>query len=715
MSKRQARGDPRVQHGESTMSDQVPANMQSAIPIQCVLNPVSIQTFAIGYVTRSIEKGYAASASQPFNPYFAFVYLCELLNQFANGGTPLVQKMPYAILAFGRAISPKTCALGQGRAAYSFLNVSAVVPPKIVTIGYAPYGFVWNLNNVPSPAPLINGFPLSDSSPFPGYDAALGQAAFAEMNLFLAQRFATAEAYRQVSLDGVTELDHDTSTFAYLQNQVGLGTAGVGSAGFSCESGLETPIWRPWLSVFNVITNPGNKGNRAGNLIQRTAGDGTWIGATIADPFGEKHWGHKRVTKFHAVDFLEFQEVVAMWVAQMQQAFVDTESLQADPSSLKCPLTLQEVGLLLRNVLMTCFKETQTGAQGLYPIVPASGSSVEFVPFVSSATTCPIEGVDMVLPNKLIENMRALTWSKINVNSPTDIDTWCPVLGQYFEKVLDPTLYTYTTTPTDSPPVVYPSFTDGSALYEVEIRGLKGEKRTNIIAEEALSFVDGSGSSGLVAINNPKRLKELATMWNDWFNGRGLATYSRQTGFLGTDKGINILYSGNMTRHFVDLPPDSKQSSRNVPDIRLRTRKWQKVQDSPFATQLAVADTSQSTIFCAPYEQIQSNWILPVMKTESSATASTLLPRWQSFMQETFLMNLSSGSDGILMSDQHSSYASSMVKGRFASSDDNEDFMRECARTGRGGILSGLAAAIGGALFPKAAGTINAIASVIPF
>jgi len=403
--------------------------------------------------------------------------------------------------------------------------------------------------------------------------------------------------------------------------------------------------------------------------------------------------------------------VLANWIRGIQQAALEGEGeSQLPPERLQCPLTLQEVGMLLRNVFMTAFKDTQAAAQGIYPIIPSGGSANEFVPFVSSATTCLLDTIDMTLPTLFVENIRACTYSETEGVSPTDLATWCPVVGQYYNDALDQDDYFYSFGEAN-----FPSFAATAGLWELHTPGLKGQETIKMMAEEALSYVDGSGTSGLVAINNPARLKDLVMQWNDWFNTVGVASYSRKTTTLGTDKGIRVCYTAATTRHWIVPPEPLQQVKRRIVDVRMEKKKWQNVKASPNSQKLAVADTFQSAPLTSVYEQILSIWIMPVNKVQTTATVSTTVQKIRALYHETHLINLSSGEDGIPMSQMLASYASKMVKGKLAPPDDIEQFLTDCAARGRGGVLSSLVASFAGALVPQLKGVADGIASALPF
>jgi len=727
-TRKQARGDPRmgqrVQHSEVGV-----LTSQKSVAIQAALEANSIWGWSKGYVVRALERGYAASASIPQNPYWAYVYLSKILAQFAAGGIPAVAKLPYVVLAFGRALSPKSAGLDLGKASFAFTTLAAGNPLSQQVIGFAPYGFQWTLGYVPTVPVPINGFPLLSFAGLGAPTDDQAQAAFAEMNLFLTNSDTGNPAYRSVALNEKTRLDNDVSTFTFLTSAVGYGSGGSGTSGFGGVAALEVPIFRPFLAAFNQYNFTDDTNNRWSNLNVPIAGDSLFVGASMSSLIHEKDWGFKRYPKFHAVDFLEFGEVLAMWVQAIQQAAMNdptgqwaaTEATPAQTiASYQCPLTLQEMFLLLRNVMMTAFKDTQAGVQGLGPYLPSSGTDNQFVPFGVSAGTCLLTPIDMKLPRAFVENIRALVY-RITHRSATDLEYFIPVLGQYAMDVIVSAPFTYTGAPSGGAPITTPSFASG-ALFKKKVFDEKTETWSyKPMVEDAISLVDGSCTAGFVALNNPEQLKALVMMWNKWLGEKNLTSYSSALTTFGTDPGVNILYSGNMTRHWTVPAPDMvlANKEKRFVDVRLERREYAQVMLSNYASRLAVADTSQTPFIAAAYEQFQNTWILPLIENEfdnsTNVQNSTIVPRWQSLMRETHLQNFSSGTDGQSLSQLHQSYANKMTKGKQDQLNDWDKFFDQCETTGDSGILSGLVGGALSALFPKAAGVINAVANVVPF
>jgi len=260
----------------------------------------------------------------------------------------------------------------------------------------------------------------------------------------------------------------------------------------------------------------------------------------------------------------------------------------------------------------------------------------------------------------------------------------------------------------------------------------------SLIAEVAINLVDGSSTAGMVAINDPSMLRVLAGNWDNWLKSKGLTTYSMTVGPFAAELGINVLFSGACTRHWIgesdstsSVKPvrkvlsrgNSLTSAERVPprvlprefSTRFTQQRHKAILASPYASRLAVADTFQSAPLTEPYNQVMSTWILPTIENEAlGEDNSTLVPRWQALMKETYLVNDSTGFDGESLSDIHYHYAQKMLKSRMSPDDTWDNFFIEMAKLGRGGILSSLVASAVGSFFPQIAPIANTVASILP-
>jgi len=297
-----------------------------------------------------------------------------------------------------------------------------------------------------------------------------------------------------------------------------------------------------------------------------------------------------------------------------------------------------------------------------------------------------------------------------------------PVLGQYQQDELDSSDYIVTIQVAGEPFTVQ-AFKDPSSIWEEVTRNDKGVEVVKLLAETPISLIDGATSTALLMINNPKQLKLLATMWNDWLKGSGVASFTVATGTLSTEFGITLLASLGMTRIWlasnqsIRHPSERRVSVKgNVRDARQRVSRNKALFSTPYAARQAIADLSQGPLLDAPYNEVLQTWILPVIIDEAinGTTQSTILQRYQSAMDETHLTSKTSGNDGVTMSSLHASYAAKMTKAKLAEQDDWTAFFKLMAAKGRGGIMSGMVASLLGSAFPSIAGVANMVADIIP-
>jgi len=691
-----------------------------------------------GYISKAFERGYGGFASSQYSPYYALVYMTNLLINYASDQTIPVTQLPYWLLCLGHAISPKSVPFGHGLASYKMKVTDTVpyIPSVNAAIGYQTYGYLWTAGW--TSGSTINGFPVI-STAGAAYTDALGASAFQELCQFMAtntSKTSMARVNQLVPSTISTPFKTDVSSYAIFSQAEGLGATGFGG-GLYGQLQLEVPIRHPILSLVSCGSDSQfvRLPTRNFNWATPIAGDPCSLGAIMSSVLSTPELSMKRNIRFKSVDFLEFLDVVAQWVSQIVQAyFNDKDNLITATSAATavCPLTLQEVGLLLRNTIMSAFKQSQAAAQGVYPFSPTAGTDNEFVPFVNSITTCPLNMLDMQLPRPLIENIRALAARHLKYPASShDILWYFPVLGQYCLDVLSSSSYVATWNDAGVPTTVN-VFTSGAIFAKLETDSKGNEVRIPMVESE-ISFIDGSSGTSLVFINDPEQLKIKAAMWNQWIKTSGLESYSTSLGTVGTENGINVLCSISTTRIWADLATDisrdgradrrlerarsMSKSSSVVIDTRMEQPRYRPLVSTPYASRKAIIDVSQGEILSAPYEQVLATWILPIDDDEVvvNTSNSLVVQRWQFIMEEPHSQARTSSDSGVPLSDLHSVYASKMVKGKLAEKADWSQFFDEMEKLGRGGILTGLVAGLVGKAVPALSDVAQQISNALPF
>jgi len=720
-------------------------NQLKTITIDKAFSVDNLVYLTIGYVSKALERGFAAGASTANVPADALQFMVNLLANYVQGQVVPVTELPYWLLCLGHALSPKSAPFGQGFVSYKFA-ISGTLPysipdPPTFPIGFALYRSMYPLGG-PGGTP-IDGFPVVGPW-LADYTDQVGASAFQELCQFMATNSQGKQKRnaRMVPSSTMTPFISDVSAWGVFALAEGTGSTGQGG-GIYGQVQLEVPILHPLLSLSSCgsdsffVALP----TRNFNWAVPISGDPTLLGAMMSSTLSIRELSAKRHFRLKPIDFLEFGDVVAQWVQQMVQACINKSATlgygSSDSSTVVpgflCPLTLQEMLLILRNTIMGAFKESQAAVQGILPFLPATGTDSEFTSYVASATTCAIDTLDMHLPTPIIENIRALVARMVKFPaSKHDIVWYLPILGQYFADALSSADYTVDYLVAGVPTSV--SVFNAGALWERTDISAKGEVTKVRLTETPISLIDGAAATQLVFINDPQNLKILVTMWNKWFNGSGVSAFSVAASQLGTEKGINVLCSIAMTRIWNSVggqrhrdTPSSKRGivaekqgswgrkAGKIVDLRLQKNSMRSTMATVYALRNAVIDTSQGEILSAPYEQVQATWILPIDDDEAVlGEQSTDIQRWQFIMEEVCSKARSSGESGITLASLHTVYASKMVRSDLAPSDDWSNFFAEMSRLGRGGILSGLVAGFVGAAFPALGGIANTIASALP-
>jgi hypothetical protein len=718
---RERRFDPRLVATDTNNQVVALSTSISNVDFEGFLGASNMADFATGWLTTALSKAALAFTNDPYALFQAYGYVTRLLERAANGQQFSSFNVPFWLRNVLQALQPKSVPFFGGKATYLYTSVeTAPDMPQLQPLGPTVWGYSlnWALPNVA--APFINGFPVCNVWAPPAYDEVAGSAAFQRIcQLMLDSQKDTGTL---VPVNSPTVFLKDPSAFAPCQPIMGYG-ASVSSTGYSgprfahrIES--ETPCFSPILAG---LVNLSAFVNRYPVHNHTFGGDPIFGSNMMSHVLEAKEMHFKRQPIFKIVDFFMFYEVVASWVEGVQKASVkEFVNAQGNGAQFQCPLTLQEVGILLRNVMMGAFKNTQSGVQGLGPLIPTTPNDNVYCALQAGIGTQYISPTDMKLPVFLIENIRALVFRKnypARSGSEGDPQYWIPILGKRVDDTLSHADYSYTIE--SDPPVTYSSFASPASVYEVD--GPKGT--TKVQVETPIDFIDGNSSSGYLAINDGDRLSQLVAMWNEWVNL--IASHSTQIGSFGTELGISILTSICMTRHVNEITVGEKSGSRQLArkqDVRLKSHGLSR---GNYLQMQAVLDSSAGVILSAPYEKILSLWILPVnlVRFQSSPTVqSTQLQRVQGNVHEPYGNPRVSGEDqGVIMADLLEKYASAMVKGQFAAQDDISQFLSECAAKGRGGILSallgGVAKTIAGAVGapPGVSGVIDSISGALPF
>lgn len=661
-------------------------NQQAAIIIDRAYDGYSAALTAFGYVCSALPRGYLANANGASDAYFACQYIADILNNGALGAEPLAQKLPYWLLAMSRAVSPKTVAIANGYVAYKWSGSGILVPPGGFPLN--PSGSAGTRLVTPTNT-LLWGFP-GGALPV-GYTEQLGKQAFLTIAQFMSNK---GLENKMVSLDDKTQFDTNVSTYCVQRGITGWGPFGGGGIDLLLDH--EVPIHSPLLGTWNTpATNPINTlSGRGGQRTSKTAGTPIMIGAGLSSIFQARHWSTKIKPYIKFYDFLEFGQVLAYFCQGLLTRLASdniSQSTISDPLAYQCPLSLQEVLLLLRNEMMYLFSSTQAACQC---ITPRNQNANMFTTFSAGTNSCSVGSVNMQLPLAFVENIKSAA-CQMGITKGRSVRYWLPVLGKYDGVSLSQSDYQVDFTVLGEVTTV-PVFATPSA----KTVSTKGEQ---VAAEPIFNLIDGTSGGTSYFINDTKRLGELVVHWNKWI--ANLSAYSSSLTTVTNDKGMVVIGVPTKTRHWNQPSEAGLARAKAFVDPRMSKSNGF---GTVYASQEAVAVTGYSELLPGTDIFFRS-FVLPInyIGPAENDRSETDFQRYRGLYEETHtIVNSSTGDAAKTLESIHYTFAEQLTKGKAAPITEMDQQIEELSKHGQAGILSTLARTVGGAVFGPGVGNV---------
>lgn len=697
--------DPRA--SLSTQIDLYADNMNSVIPYRVPINASSLAAPILAAVSYAIQRGWALSSNLPSDPYHATIYMINMLIACVKNETPQIMDVPVWLHFLCQAVTERKVKNRGGQLDYSFELIDTFPENFEIPIGLSEsFRYILGVKN----STAINEFFRATDPPV-AYTPELGERAAQSMWLYLAAYHANSPMHKLVAINKSCSISHTASPYAVLLPGPGGGFEGTG--GWNKRLQLEIPVDHPLFSCFKTATaSDDNEDNsRAPNFLRNFTGDGFLLGGMLTYKLLPYQLKMKNPPNIHFVDFNELLNVLALAmqlaIARRLEDADTRENISNDPSyyaqHVQCPLTLQEVGLILRYTVMAAFDDSQLCGQSLYPRAKV-GNLNEFASFVCGINTAPQSGATVMrIPLLLKENVLALRERVLNAGRGGSANplVWLPVLGQYVDDHLDPEVYQ-----NSIGEVEYPVFFFNNL-------------------EVPISYIDGKSGQDYAWINDPGALVPLMEQWNNWTVK--MANYFWTFDTIGSNMGIDPLFSGCMTRHWVNIiprkvpvVPPRRKSQPPTPPPRPKRFSKPHVQKTFYTTRKALAVSSYVPPFKEAWEGVQQFFVLPTNKVgpaqAGDPTTFTSYQRIAAFRGETFQIPLGSGeSNFVTLADLHFLFATQMVKTKFAEVDMTQKVIEKLGKDGDAGILSSLAASLAGKVVPGLGPIAETIANVLPF
>jgi len=707
-------GDARFPQDETVVPESAVYKDESlAVVINPPLFPQSYWMPLLSILSQSFTKGFIASSQAddvPFSMYYAFVYMVSALERAVNNAAPLMTVAPKWFVILYQSLQPKKTKFKTGTASYKFdvsttgqypfgANPPAVIPWTDTSVSYV-------FGSPDGGGAMVNGYIQLVVAA--GYTLDLGQASYEKLVQYFANE-GTFPMWTEVPLDAELGLRFDLSSYAASSPEQG-GAVGT-STGYLTEVFSEVYINTPLLSIFTQY----ELGlYRSFSEARMYGGTGCYTGARLQQLANMREINNKVRPVFKKVDFNEFYEVAALWLAGvLTQA--SGNILQEDATTpLICPLTVQNFRILLRQAIISTTMEAQSMGQDLRYFEEDA-----FYPFIVSSGTCGKQLANtMVLPIPLVENIRALmrrtfrAKDKQGQNKGPIVD-FVPVWGMWASDIPQITNYTYT---------------NGTGTFPVFSTDL---------AEMTINLLDGSstvppvsGAQTWLDLNGPELVNNV-TLWNQFVSS--LSANSITLTPIGSEKGISALQVVTMSFVMLNIPPTVPEvlpvSKEIVANKRLSAEKqkiWGKAKTvlkskfganviaqnaSPYGSWCTNLVSSNQRFVASAWSECQQYWILPATRTTGVPTQTANYSSYQSEVCEPNFFYLGSfgSSLNVLNPDlftptflRHSQYASNMFKPVAGTPNVWEDYLSGAAATGRGSFLGKIAGSFVGSLVGQA-------------
>jgi len=688
-----------------TMSTQNEAtNSQPSLVIVAKSALDIVNRFAIGVISYALQRGYSQVAEDPDYPFFSQIYLGSIIINAMKSTNPGVQKVPVWLHKVIHMLAPKQAPYCGGYISFTWdIDFEAFSSQWFTDLG--PFGCnrEWN-SGIIDPSSVINNNIPEIISPSLGYTPELGSQAWTSVLNFL-QSYTNAET-ELTSVFDASSFDKVFTGFCDVSRQ--YGAAGAGPGAYLKVGRLEVPIKYPTFATFTQFS-AANRGDitRACQHYRASSCDSLFVGGALCSNLPQSVIKSNSPPIIKPIDFYEYLDVLCIWVSLVQTAFArdiqESEIIGNDPTSAVCPLTLQEVALLLRNEFMNALDNTQYCVQGVYPDNSVGGNP--FAPFICGVGTHGVRTNGMLLHQLFVENIRVNTMRYEVGKNPK---SYFPQIGIYCDDSLDGSDYRYDGVDEGN----YMSFQPPLSAFSYREDRKVGKEVVNqmiVGAETPVSLINGRAGGSFYAINHPGSLEELVMLWNNWINQ--FRPFTDKLTTVAADGGLLAAPMVNLTA-FISTDEDNKldgtKSKPLAPKkefVRMKIKKTSLGSPLYFDRYL-LAVTSEEPLLSHVWGVLQSLWIAPQYKLKVSSNIEDTMTyeKLKSLVKETNGFVLTDDGTKITLNHRHTTYAAAMVHARNGKPNAVMDVINELEKQGRAGMLSSI---IGKGL--------GALADILPF
>jgi hypothetical protein len=701
--------DPRAGINESVTANQrmvQAVGSTTTLKVTAVTTDRSVSYLAMGIVLKAIKNGSLSAQQSTEYPYWQFRYLVDVFTSIMLTGVVKLTVAPRWFWNLCYSLKPKVAPCKNGHADYIWkIQTTGQTNDEAFSLGASidEYTLFWG--TFPS-GNEVDGFPVLAPIPTPYTDEA-GLSSMSGLWPFVTP--SGEELIADPGPEGVLT-SKDTSAFSVVYPELGESFNAPGASRTTIYS--ERKIDCPMLAQFGQYQPNGTQFWRGWHKSRLGGGSSSSIGPYLIDNASSLDQVFNKpapVFKFYNFDEIFEQLSLTMCLA--------SENLEASAGQTVpvCPLTSQQVQLILRQALLQVFSNEY--AQDLRLV---GASFVDVLPFVVGPNgTNSGATFNMLLPTFLAENIRAMKTHTASLSKKfkTNNITWLPILGRPVEAAQ---LGNYQYGP------------NNNLLYRVE----PNETPINLID------VSATFNSSTVYLDLTREsIKLLLNHWNEWIT-KMTAVLSPLVS-ITSEPGISALNCNMYTNIQEELDPipdpipplanaSVKRKSVEMPrSIGLDLSGLRKkLGASPVAGSSYFKDVGERRIcsnvgFDSALEQIMSRWILPINYSVNNLDdAST--QGWQTFEVEfaskprTSAGGVGPGGGSIAFrvpdaQQRHLDAAEIDVKA-FASTAGQSEIIAalvELARIGRGGFFTSAISQIVGSFNPLLGRVVKTVGDTI--
>jgi hypothetical protein len=672
---------------EGRRGTMVVETQQTKVSITAIMPDRALEFVAMGVVLKGIQRGWMSSFIVGEQPYYAWRYIIDALNSVLQGGQPIIQNAPIWLWELLAALAPKSSPFKTAFIDYKWqVNPFGlgVAPVYIYSGPSDPKSICWGTPGTST----VNGYPVLNV-PLPAtYDQQLnGAASFSALCRFLGE-----EGLNKMC-PAITQpfLQRDVSSFAVTYPEIGQSYGTNGALAQTIYS--EVNILSPLLSKFAEYQEPGPF-YRGWHRALKGALSPTYVGC--------------RMMEFDRIDQIRDKVSPIMLVVNFDEFFytlstilalaIENTAAQNGGSALltSCPLTTQDVQILLRQAMLPIF------SNHLVQDVVLGDSFFPMVPFSVGPNGAAIADSNMLLPTLLVENIRCCARRRLALGRNKNVFDIITALSR---PVNQPQLSNFAV---NGVPTITTVYTPPGV--EVFI---------NIVD---MAYASAS-TSGFITPTGAEYSARLA-LWNTWIQTISGALSPLLV--IGAEPGVSALMTGLFTRTQQDNDAFSRRKkperSSSSKEIHLGTPSMQKnlLVGGPIVDTY-INNFLEKEVFCNN-KTTNSVWnflqtfILPsALSINQTNTAGT--QAWQVFQIQPYKITgptLAGGLGGTIdtvfntirsrlevLASYDVKSANQQVPNQFVAD------ILEMAKLGRGGLFASIAGDLAGMVIPGMGGVVS--------